>query len=98
MKVKIESQHIKEGVRDKPDSCALARALSDCNFRSVQVFNSWFVFESKEKKFSIELPREAVKFIKSFDDGFIVDPMEFEIDENAAKQIETWSERPHGMG
>ena len=86
MKIKVEQEHIDNGVKNSPGACAVALAMKSVKevFAPV-VRRGYVVFYDTDKRgiFKADLPDEAKRFINQFDNSKNKkgnEPMEFEIE------------------
>ena len=73
----ITNIHIQHGCPSQYGSCPIAMALNESGFINVKVLSTKFTHFSPYTV--IDLPPVVIDFIKSFDNGQVVKPFEFEI-------------------
>ena len=81
IRVEVTPEHIKNGVPDSSESCALALAFKSAGFPKARVGITSVWLEGFEGNRFATLPRSAEKFAQRFDDGAPVAPFSFEIDD-----------------
>jgi hypothetical protein len=88
--VRVTDRHIAEGVSCNSAACPIALALLDALVAEGVRVDSLFVDETDARvvtwcdtagalKFRADLPAEATEFVRSFDDGEAVGPIEVEL-------------------
>jgi len=80
--IKITNKNIKEGTLADPQGCAIARSLRSSirNLDSVSVLADHVKISLKNKKSYIaDMPSKGTNFIKRFDRGQSVNPLELEL-------------------
>ena len=83
MKIKVTQKDIDKGVRSSCYYCPIAhafkRAVKNNNDCDSYVCTSYIVYRPDDKRDRYELPKEARKFIKHFDNSRPVEPFSFEL-------------------
>ena len=80
--IKITNKNIKEGTLADPQGCAIARSLKSSikNLDSVSVLADHVKISFKNKKSYVAImPSKGTNFIKRFDRGQSVNPLELEL-------------------
>ena len=77
MKIKVTNSHIQHGSPLLCGSCPIALALTEYGFIYVNVSKTKLIHGFPY--ITVDLPLEAIEFIKSFDSGQVVKPFEFKI-------------------
>lgn len=81
-KINITERNIFEGEKANPQNCAIARAIKKemkGKIKSVSVLPSHVTFETKNKHYVAEMPKEGTEFIKRFDRGLAVAAFELKL-------------------
>lgn len=77
LKVNVTAEHIQQGIRNHPNFCPVARAVSDL-FPDKQVSSTLlYVHVGMEEYYA--LPKRATEWIRRFDARIPVEPIEFQM-------------------
>ena len=81
MMVVVKQEHIEAGIRNSPNSCPIARAVREClGIDGGVVVSEYAIHISNEKTTKrYDVPAVVRSFIKRFDVGEYVEPLEFEL-------------------
>lgn len=80
MKIQVTQNHISKGKKYSYSNCPIALALKEILPKSynISISAKYLLLKTPEKK-AIHLPYSAIFFIRNFDGGFFVEPLEFEL-------------------
>jgi hypothetical protein len=80
--IKITDRNILEGEKANPQNCAIARAIKSKlkkKIQEVSVLPTQVVLKIDKKMFVAEMPKDGTNFIKRFDRGLAVNPLELNL-------------------
>lgn len=81
-KIKISNKNILEGEKANPQNCAVARAIRSKmrkEIEEVSVLPTQVILKIDKKMFVAPMPKEGTNFIKRFDRGLAVNPIELNL-------------------
>lgn len=80
--IKITNKNILEGEKANPQNCAIARAIKSKmrkEIEEVSVLPTQVILKIDKKMFVAPMPKEGTNFIKRFDRGLAVNPLELNL-------------------
>jgi hypothetical protein len=81
-KINVTDRNILEGEKANPQNCAIARAIKSKlkkKIQEVSVLPTQVVLKIDKKMFVAEMPKDGTNFIKRFDRGLAVNPLELNL-------------------
>ena len=81
MKISVMQHHIDNGRRASCNSDPIALALKEAGFYQPWVGPNHIAWRREFKDHSVETPEDVLGFMKKFDNGQLVEPFEFELEE-----------------
>ena len=91
MKIYITAENIEQGKKGCEGTCALALAFKDAGYTGVSVGDEVVaLWDAEDDEFgrakTYSLTQDLIEFVRHFDDGEDVEPMEFEFNDLILKQ------------